>query len=913
VANDNKMKPKTKKNFPGGFFIFLFAAILIFMMISYTGSNKAKVSFSRQLEHLVNLDMLNSDENKMVAHSNNLVTFSGKFKQSLSEDSESRYRYLNLLNDQYRFKIEKKNLINEISILGENVKRASQYFLSISGFLVSDEGYIVVGSPYNTPEINNSIIIYKAPRLENPNFESLKANVKTISSNDEKGVETFGKDLFQLVQMFRSSALGIGSESIKIKLQKIESSVSQGLSSKLNSEKMLKTFSDELFELEKVVYQLNSYENSVRLFQTRSVRSYIEKLVSLQNITDRLNENSIQLEIARDKVSNFIWFFNNKEVSTTALEQQDPETYQQWFANAKEEWENFSTNQGLFFKAPDQPRNKVLENKFQTQEQSTNYFGHIITFLPVIILILLFYFLFSRQMKGAGSSAMNFGKSPARLLTKEMNTITFKDVAGAEEAKEELQEIVEFLKDPQKFTSLGARIPKGVLLVGPPGTGKTLVAKAVAGEADRPFYTISGSDFVEMFVGVGASRIRDLFDQAKKNAPCIIFMDEIDAVGRHRGAGIGGGHDEREQTLNQLLVEMDGFDTKEGVILMAATNRPDILDKALLRPGRFDRRVSLDLPDIKGRYEILKVHARKIKIDSSVDLMDIARSTPGASGADLQNILNESALIAARHGRKAVTSVETREACDKVRYGKERRSLEMDEAEKRTTAFHESGHAIVGLKVKNADPIDKVTIIPRGFSLGATHFMPKKNRVSYWRKEAIDQLAVLMGGRAAEEIFIGDFCSGAQHDISQATKLARAMVCEWGMSENIGLVSFDESSESGKYLGIQGYHEKKYSEETAKKIDIEINSLIEQGHKTALEIVKKHEKIVQLMADMLMEFETLDAKDINEMIADEWDIEKKRQRLKDQDELHRKLPPPPPKLDEQKEQGPENPSPDLLT
>ena len=910
MPNDNKMKQKPKRSFPGGFFILLFAAVLIMMVFSYSGGSKAKVSFSRQLEHLVNLDMLDSNENKMIAHSNNLVTFSGKFKQSLTEDSENRYQYLSLLNNQYSFEIEKKSLNSEILELKENVKNTSKYFLSITGYMISEGGYTVVGSPYNTPEKNSSITIYSMPSLETPNLKSLKERLLVTSANE---VEAFGRDLFQQVQMFRSSALGIGSEAMKQKLQNIENEVSKALSSKSNSSEELKVFSGQLTELDSVAFQLNSYDNSVRLIQTRSVRSYIEKLIAFQTISDKLIENSIQLERAKDKVADFIWFFNNKEVSTTALEKQDPEIFQQWFAKSKEEWDAFPSNKGLFFKAPDQSRNLVLENKFQTQEQSGNYFSHIITFLPIILFVLLFYFFFSKQMKGVGSNAMSFGKSPARMLTKEMNKITFKDVAGAEEAKEELQEIVDFLKDPKKFTALGARIPKGVLLVGPPGTGKTLVAKAVAGEADRPFFTISGSDFVEMFVGVGASRIRDLFDQAKKTAPCIIFMDEIDAVGRHRGAGIGGGHDEREQTLNQLLVEMDGFDTKEGVILMAATNRPDILDKALLRPGRFDRRVALDLPDIKGRYEILKVHARRIKMDSSVELMDIARSTPGASGADLENILNESALIAARHGRKAVTTVETREAADKVRYGKERRSLEMDEDEKRTTAFHESGHTIVGLVVKNSDPVDKVTIIPRGFSLGATHFMPKKNRVSYWKKEAVDQLAVLMGGRAAEEVFIGDYCSGAQHDISQATKLARAMVCEWGMSENIGLVSFDESSESGQYLGIQGYHEKKYSEDTAKKIDDEINQLIEAGHQTALKIVKDNEKKVNLMADMLIEFETLDSKDIQEIMEDKWDASTKKKRLKEQDELHRKVPPPPPekKPKEKNIQSPENPEPGL--
>jgi cell division protease FtsH len=420
------------------------------------------------------------------------------------------------------------------------------------------------------------------------------------------------------------------------------------------------------------------------------------------------------------------------------------------------------------------------------------------------------------------------------------------------------------------------------------------VAKAVAGEADRPFFSISGSDFVEMFVGVGASRIRDMFDQAKKHAPCIIFMDEIDAVGRHRGAGIGGGHDEREQTLNQLLVEMDGFDTSEGVILIAATNRPDVLDKALLRPGRFDRRIVIDLPDIKGRFEILKVHARHIKLDASVELMNIARNTPGASGADLRNILNEAALLAARKGRSAVTDQDVQEACDKVRYGKERRSLEIDQNEKKTTAYHESGHAVVALIVKNADPVDKVTIIPRGLSLGATHFMPKKNRLSYWKKELLDQLAVLMGGRVAEEIFVGDISSGAQMDITQATRLVRSMVCEWGMTDALGLVAYDERSESGQFLGMPSYQEKTYSEATAKQIDDEVRKLLNTAHEQAIEIIRTNREKVQLMTDMLMEFETLDREDVLEIMEGKWDIEKKRQRVKLYAEAYRKLPPPPP-------------------
>lgn len=910
MRNDKRVKPDSKKGLPGGFFVFLIAAILILMAIqSLTSGKMAKVSFSHQIEHLVNLDMIEPLESRMIAHNNQLVTFSGKFKGALSEDSKQRYRYLELLEEHDALVQEDIRIEEQIASLKVNVLDASRYFLAISGIQVPSGGYTVVGSSHDLPGHKHSLVISNVA-YETVNLASLLNNRSALSSASSEYVNSFGNDLDQVLKKFRSPALGIGSEPIKKKLKTLQEDVSNALARKTNQGK-IETFQNSLSSLDQIVDEMNMSKDSVRLFSLRSVRTYMDKIQRQEEIAEQLEENTILLDRAREKVANVIWFFNNKEVSTTVLEQQKSEELRQWFSQAKQQWNAFEENKALPFKAPDQPRTLALDHNFKTQEQSPNYFSYLFTLLPVIILILLLYFLFSRQMKGVGSNAMNFGKSPARLMTKENNKITFKDVAGAQEAKEELQEIVEFLKDPKKFTALGAKIPKGVLLVGPPGTGKTLVAKAVAGEAERPFFTISGSDFVEMFVGVGASRVRDLFEQAKKSAPCIIFMDEIDAVGRHRGAGIGGGHDEREQTLNQLLVEMDGFDTKEGVILMAATNRPDILDRALLRPGRFDRRVTLDLPDVKGRYEILKVHARKIKIDSSVDLMDVARSTPGASGADLENILNEAALIAARANRKAVTSTETREACDKVRFGKERRSLEMDEDEKWTTAVHESGHTIVGLKVEHSDPIDKVTIIPRGFSLGATHFMPKKNRLSYWRKEAIDQLAVLMGGRAAEEAFIGDICSGAKQDISQATNLARAMVCEWGMSDNIGLVAFEEQSESGQYLGLQGYHEKKYSENTAQKIDEEINRLIEDGHKQAQKIVKENKEKTELMAKMLMEFETLDAQDIDEIMKGTWNVETKRQRIKEADELHRKDPSSEKSPNDERIQRPESPEPDL--
>ena len=417
----------------------------------------------------------------------------------------------------------------------------------------------------------------------------------------------------------------------------------------------------------------------------------------------------------------------------------------------------------------------------------------LVSFLPIVLFLVILYFFFRSQIKMAGKGALNFGKSKARMMSKEKNRITFKDVAGVEEAKDEVQELVEFLKDPKRFQKLGGRIPKGILMVGSPGTGKTLLARAIAGEADVPFFSISGSDFVEMFVGVGASRVRDMFEQGKKSAPCLMFIDEIDAVGRHRGHGMGGGHDEREQTLNQLLVEMDGFDTQEGVIIIAATNRPDVLDPALLRPGRFDRQVTVGLPDVKGREEILKVHAKKVKLAEAVNLAVLARGTPGYSGAELANVLNEAALLAARKGLKAIGQRELEEARDKVRWGKERRSMAMSEREKISTAWHEAGHAIINVLLEHTSPLHKVTIIPRGPYLGATMYLPEGDKYSTQQKEALDLLAVTMGGRIAEEMFTNDVSNGASGDIRQATTLARRMVCEWGMS-SLGMISFAEAA-----------------------------------------------------------------------------------------------------------------------
>ena len=485
------------------------------------------------------------------------------------------------------------------------------------------------------------------------------------------------------------------------------------------------------------------------------------------------------------------------------------------------------------------------------------------TWAPLILLGALWFFMI-RQMQTGGNKALSFGKSRARLLSMQQKKVTFKDVAGVEEAKEELREIIEFLREAQKFQKLGGRIPKGVLLVGSPGTGKTLLARAVAGEANVPFFSISGSDFVEMFVGVGASRVRDLFEQGKKNAPCIIFIDEIDAVGRHRGAGLGGGHDEREQTLNQLLVEMDGFESNEGVILMAATNRPDVLDPALLRPGRFDRRVVVSLPDVRGREEILRVHTRKIPLAEDVDLSVLGRGTPGFSGADLANMVNEAALAAARQNRKAVLMYDFELAKDKVLMGVERKSLLLTDEEKKNTAYHEAGHALVGVKLPNSDPVHKVTIIPRGMSLGLTQYLPIDDRHSYYRDYLQARLAILMGGRVAEEIFLNQVSTGAGNDIERATDMARKMVCEWGMSD-LGPLTFGKKEEQ-IFLGREIAQHRDYSEDTAIKIDQEVRKLVTAGYNTARQIVSDNRDILERIAKALIEREVLDAVELKMLV-----------------------------------------------
>ncbi len=494
----------------------------------------------------------------------------------------------------------------------------------------------------------------------------------------------------------------------------------------------------------------------------------------------------------------------------------------------------------------------------------------LVSWLPMLLLIAVWIF-FMRQMQAGGGKVMSFAKSRAKMINKSESKVTFKDVAGIDEVKEELQEIIDFLKNPGKFTRLGGRIPKGVLLVGPPGTGKTLLAKAIAGEAEVPFFSISGSDFVEMFVGVGAARVRDLFSQAIKNAPCIVFIDEIDAVGRQRGAGIGGGHDEREQTLNQLLVEMDGFEANEGVIVIAATNRPDVLDPALLRPGRFDRRIVVPLPDVKGREGILKVHTeqtRKVPLADDVDLSIIAKATPGFSGADLENLVNEAALLAAREGREKVTMEDFEKAKDKILMGVERKSMAISQEEKKRTAYHEAGHAMVAKMLPGTDPVHKVTIIPRGLALGVTQQLPQDDRHTLTKEYLLNSVTVLLGGRAAEEIVLGDMTTGAGNDIERATDIVRRMVCEWGMSERLGPLSFGKRGEE-VFLGRDFVLHKDYSEETARKIDKEVETIVRECYERAKNIIKDNLDKLHKLAGALLEKEVLDGKDIDKILFGE--------------------------------------------
>ncbi|MEO6775790.1 MAG: ATP-dependent zinc metalloprotease FtsH [Kofleriaceae bacterium] len=527
-------------------------------------------------------------------------------------------------------------------------------------------------------------------------------------------------------------------------------------------------------------------------------------------------------------------------------------------------------NAEFFQDSPTKIRDAGILYNIERKDESSFWPQVLVWWLPMLLLVGIF-FLFMRQLQSGGGKAMSFGKSKAKLLSDHQNRVTFKDVAGIEEAKDEVEEIIAFLKDPKKFTRLGGRIPKGVLMMGPPGTGKTLLARAIAGEAGVPFFSISGSDFVEMFVGVGASRVRDLFEQGKKNAPCIIFIDEIDAVGRHRGAGLGGGHDEREQTLNQLLVEMDGFESNDGVIIIAATNRPDVLDPALLRPGRFDRRIVVPRPDLRGRIGILQVHTRKVPLaekdrPGGVDLEVVARGTPGFSGADLEFLVNEAALIAARRDKDKVEADDFEEAKDKVLMGAERRSMFISDKEKRTTAIHEAGHALVTRFVGvEADPVHKVTIIPRGRALGLTQQLPPEDRLSMTREFALNQIAIMMGGRVAEEIVFGQKTTGAGNDIERATELARSMVTEWGMSDEFGPLNFSGGKHE-VFLGRDFNSSDRLSEDTAKRIDAEIREIVMKQHQRATAILTEHRKELEAMGEALLEFETIDGQDIDTLL-----------------------------------------------
>ena len=594
----------------------------------------------------------------------------------------------------------------------------------------------------------------------------------------------------------------------------------------------------------------------------RNIIVWLLAIVLLSGAMNMFNGNAGRANAEKVAFSDFMKHVENKKIAEVTIEG----------ANISG---RYTDGKSFYTYAPFDPsmvemlrKNDVKVTAQPEDNTSSTFWGVFISWFPMLLLIGVWIF-FMRQANSGNNRAMSFGKSRARLI-ENTKKVTFADVAGADEAKEELEEIIDFLKDPEKFQRLGGKIPKGVLMVGPPGTGKTLLAKAVAGEADVPFFSISGSDFVEMFVGVGASRVRDMFAQAKKNAPCLLFIDEIDAVGRHRGAGLGGGNDEREQTLNQLLVEMDGFEPNENVILIAATNRPDVLDPALLRPGRFDRQVTVTNPDIKGREEILKVHAKNVPLAKDVNLSVVARGTPGFSGADLANLVNEAALLAARKNKTKVTSKDFDDAKDKVLMGSERRSMAMDDQEKQLTAYHEAGHAICSLFVESTDPIHKATIIPRGRALGMVQQLPEKDQYSYSRIKMLSRLVIMMGGRVAEELKFGakNVTSGASSDIAAATNLARSMVTEWGMSEKLGPVLYAENS-GEVFLGKSVTQNKNMSEDTARLVDAEIKNLVVNAHAEATKLLQEHQKEWELLAQALIEYETLTGDEIKQVIKGE--------------------------------------------
>lgn len=882
MPSDSKKDPK--KPVPRGIWL-IFISVLAFVYLAsnnYPPKKSARITNSFQLEHLVNLDLIAPEKSQKVSINDQLVSFSGCFRQELTEDNQAKFDYLDLLNQKHKLVQSQREKIEASQLLRAKILQAGDYYLNSVGDGLKEEfgGYVLDSGLADALQLFPPIALKSlSPRslqtLKNFQTSIEQAKHEATSKVETKDLKSFGK---ALIEQINSPVLSLTG---KLKARALLLKTNWDFAETTTSSEIIFQSQKAAAEIKSIFAELGQLKGAHRLNGTQVMRDYAEQTAQWSSDQPALEKLEKQLAKARKEVKDANWYFNNQIVSTRALEKRDFDEFSQWFLGAQEAWDHFQYNRGCNFKAPDQQRNEVLDRTFKSEEPGLNYLNLFITAFPVLAVIFLLYLAFSKQMKGMGSNALSFGKSPAKLLQRGTHRITFRDVAGIEEAKEELQEVVDFLKDPQRFTSLGAQIPKGILCIGPPGTGKTLIAKAVAGEADRPFFSISGSDFVEMFVGVGASRIRDTFDQARKNAPCIIFMDEIDAVGRHRGAGMGGGHDEREQTLNQLLVEMDGFDSNEGIILMAATNRPDVLDKALMRPGRFDRQVVIDLPDIKGRFEILKLHARKIKLHEGVELMKLARATAGCSGADLKNILNEAALMAVRKGHGAVRAPDVSEACDKVRFGKERRSLEISEQEKRSTAFHEAGHAIVGATLKRCDPVEKITIIPRGMSLGATYMLPTKNRLGYWREELYELLAMIMGGRCAEEKFVKDISSGAKNDIERATDIARSMICEWGMSDKLGLVALEDGSQRGYATGMPNQANRAFSPHTAQIIDEEVYKICNQAHQRARQIILEKEEIVVFLADMLVEFETLDAKDLQKVLDKTFDIQAKRQQLID--------------------------------
>lgn len=885
MAHDNK-KPSDKKGIPGILILFILGTFVLLMMRNTTTENSANIAFSHQVEHLVNLDLLEPEQSNKIAINENLVTFAGRFRDKKSNETRVRYNFLSLLDAGNRLKAEKKSLTAKVAEADVQMKKSAIYFYELLGENASSASTTIIPrSEWKGSELPSVSIDLARINRPSANMQSVMALYDVVArTGGYAESKALRNQLKVLVSDFRSSKLGVGDVQLKELLRKSEEI--------LGREANVATLTIVVNNLNQVVNTLSKEVNGVKLYGLRSVRNLLDIRKEFLEVDAQYENNSLKLAKAESKVNNVIWYFDNKEVSSKGLESVNAEAYHRWFVGAKTEWEGFSKNAGLAFKAPDQPRTLVLEKTFKSEQPAPNYFSYLFTFLPFILIGALMWFVLSKQMKGGGSSAMSFGKSPAKQIMKGQQKVTFDDVAGIDEAKEELEELVDFLKDPMRYRNIGARIPKGILLVGAPGTGKTLTAKAVAGEAGVPFFSISGSDFVEMFVGVGASRVRDLFENARKNSPSIIFIDEIDAVGRHRGSGMGGGHDEREQTLNQLLVEIDGMDTVSGVIILAATNRPDVLDKALLRPGRFDRSVTVEMPDYFGRLAILKVHARTVKMADDVNLKEIARRTSGSVGADLENIINESALHAAKKRRKTVLQEDIRYAQEKVQFGKERKSMVMNDEDIKTTAWHEAGHALIAMKLNVSDKVTMVTRVPRGQSLGATHFELKKNRVSYRRQELIDQLAVLMGGRCAEEIINKDPTSGAQMDIKQATNIARSMVCKWGMSEKVGMVNYGDDGDGNL---MAGFHEREFSEETARLLDSEVRIFLDDAYKNAMKILTENHETLALMSTMLIEFEALDKQDLDKILDGTFSIEDKKQKVEEFESRTRRSPPPVPK------------------